>query len=147
MRRHVDQAKVVSRITLDVLSDLVSASSKARDKASVVALIRSLGAKTVHRDLVSRVRELMAFADALEDHVSGSVHLHQLFAADEQGYLSTYPDVQEAVTAGQFKSGYEHFAHFGSLEGRRGYLNVGRLCATLRRYGVDLDPVSIAAVY
>lgn len=140
MRRHLDGAKVVSSMTLDVLSDFVSASAGACEKAALVTLINSLSKKSAHRDLVPRVREWMAFADALDDRASGSIHLDQLFAADEQGYLSTYPDVQSAVSAGQFKSGYEHFSHFGSREGRKGYSGVARVAACLRKYGVDLGP-------
>jgi hypothetical protein len=40
-------------------------------------------------------------------------------AFDEKWYLSTYPDVAEAVKAGAFKSGRRHFIEVGYFEGRR----------------------------
>jgi hypothetical protein len=40
----------------------------------------------------------------------------QLF--DEAYYLKTYEDVANAVTAGYFKSGYEHYVKHGKAEGR-----------------------------
>ena len=39
---------------------------------------------------------------------------------DEDWYLSTYPDVEEAVRAGKFASGWAHFRADGYLEGRLG---------------------------
>jgi hypothetical protein len=38
---------------------------------------------------------------------------------DEKWYLSQYPDVADAVKAGAFKSGRQHFIEEGYLEGRR----------------------------
>ncbi len=40
-------------------------------------------------------------------------------AFDEKWYLSTYPDVAEAVAAGVYKSGRQHFIEVGYFEGRR----------------------------
>jgi len=37
---------------------------------------------------------------------------------DEQFYLSTYPDVADAVRSGAFASGYDHYVRFGMSEGR-----------------------------
>jgi SAM-dependent methyltransferase len=37
---------------------------------------------------------------------------------DESGYLALNPDVAAAVKSGDFKSGREHFLHFGRSEGR-----------------------------
>jgi hypothetical protein len=37
---------------------------------------------------------------------------------DESAYLTTYPDVQQAVINGQFKSGLDHYERFGKAEGR-----------------------------
>jgi GT2 family glycosyltransferase/glycosyltransferase involved in cell wall biosynthesis len=45
---------------------------------------------------------------------------------DEAGYLSLYPDVAEAVQAGLFSSGYEHWSQFGEAEGRLCRLNRSR---------------------
>ena len=39
---------------------------------------------------------------------------------DEDWYLSTYPDVEEAVRAGKCASGWAHFRSDGYLEGRLG---------------------------
>jgi hypothetical protein len=38
---------------------------------------------------------------------------------DEKWYLSNYPDVAEAVSAGALKSGQHHFIEVGYFEGRR----------------------------
>ena len=38
---------------------------------------------------------------------------------DEEWYLDEYPDVAEAIKAGQFKSPKHHFVENGYLEGRR----------------------------
>jgi hypothetical protein len=40
-------------------------------------------------------------------------------AFDDAWYLSKYPDVAEAVKAGAYKSGREHFIEVGYFEGRR----------------------------
>jgi hypothetical protein len=40
-------------------------------------------------------------------------------AFDEKWYLSTYTDVAEAVKAGAYKSGRQHFIEVGYFEGRR----------------------------
>jgi hypothetical protein len=40
-------------------------------------------------------------------------------AFDEQWYLATYPDVAEAVEAGIYASGRQHFVEVGYFEGRR----------------------------
>lgn len=40
---------------------------------------------------------------------------------DEDWYLSTYPDVQEAVKEGLFSSGWVHFRAVGYFEGRFGH--------------------------
>ena len=45
-----------------------------------------------------------------EDHPAGF---------DEASYLEIYPDVRDAVAAGQFASGLEHFQRWGRAEGRR----------------------------
>jgi hypothetical protein len=37
---------------------------------------------------------------------------------DEQWYLSTYPDIAEAVRQGEFPSGRDHYRDFGYFEGR-----------------------------
>lgn len=37
---------------------------------------------------------------------------------DEKNYLEKYPDVQEAVKRGDFKSGLDHYENFGRAEGR-----------------------------
>jgi hypothetical protein len=37
---------------------------------------------------------------------------------NEADYLSLYPDVAEAVKAGEFKGGYEHYLLYGKAEGR-----------------------------
>jgi 2-polyprenyl-3-methyl-5-hydroxy-6-metoxy-1,4-benzoquinol methylase len=37
---------------------------------------------------------------------------------NEQEYLEMFPDVQKAVLAGEFKSGYHHYKKFGKNEGR-----------------------------
>lgn len=39
---------------------------------------------------------------------------------DEETYLACNPDVRNAVTAGQFLSGFDHFMKFGRHENRRG---------------------------
>jgi len=39
---------------------------------------------------------------------------------DEAYYLTAYPDVAAAISAGQFASGQEHFSAFGRREGRLG---------------------------
>ena len=39
---------------------------------------------------------------------------------DESYYLRTYPDIQEAVRAGHFMCGFEHFMRYGVGEGRDG---------------------------
>ena len=38
---------------------------------------------------------------------------------DEKWYISRYPDVAEAVSAGLFRSGRQHFIEMGYFEGRR----------------------------
>jgi Ca2+-binding RTX toxin-like protein len=42
---------------------------------------------------------------------------------NETLYLESNPDVQSAVTAGEYESGYEHFLQVGLLEGRYGFYN------------------------
>jgi hypothetical protein len=37
---------------------------------------------------------------------------------NETAYLATYPDVQQAVINGQFKSGLDHYEKYGKAEGR-----------------------------
>jgi hypothetical protein len=37
---------------------------------------------------------------------------------DEQWYLSTYPDIAEAIRQGKFASGRDHYLHFGYFENR-----------------------------
>lgn len=39
-------------------------------------------------------------------------------SAPERDYLERYPDVEAAVRQGAFASGFEHYAHHGSKEGR-----------------------------
>ena len=39
---------------------------------------------------------------------------------DEDWYLATYPDIQDAVSQGKFTSGWAHFRTVGYLEGRLG---------------------------
>ncbi|HWB51012.1 MAG TPA: hypothetical protein VG651_18020 [Stellaceae bacterium] len=60
-------------------------------------------------------RVVLSYRDFLEI-------LHSLLRGvevDEAWYLSQYPDVEEAVKAGIFKSGKHHFLQNGYLEGRR----------------------------
>lgn len=45
---------------------------------------------------------------------------------DEAAYLSLYPDVAEAVKAGLFPNGYEHWKKFGEGEGRIHWINRSR---------------------
>lgn len=40
---------------------------------------------------------------------------------DEEWYLATYPDVQDAVNRGDIASGWAHFRAVGYLEGRQGH--------------------------
>jgi plastocyanin len=47
----------------------------------------------------------------------------ELSAFDESFYLSHNPDVASAVSAGIFKSGFEHFTAFGQAEGRTSNAN------------------------
>ena len=42
----------------------------------------------------------------------------QLF--EEDFYLANNLDVAQAVAAGEFRSGFEHFIRFGRVEGRSG---------------------------
>jgi hypothetical protein len=39
---------------------------------------------------------------------------------DEQWYLATYPDIQDAIAKGKFPSGWVHFRTVGYFEGRLG---------------------------
>ena len=39
---------------------------------------------------------------------------------DEEWYLATYPDIQDAIKQGHFKSGWSHFRAIGYFEGRLG---------------------------
>ena len=47
----------------------------------------------------------------------GRVPIKPMF--DEAWYLTTYPDVAEAVRSGRAKSGYDHFIEHGYGEGRK----------------------------
>ena len=37
---------------------------------------------------------------------------------DSDWYLSTYPDVRDAVSAGQYRDALEHYLRYGMAEGR-----------------------------
>jgi glycosyltransferase involved in cell wall biosynthesis len=144
-QRYIEGTKVVQRRALETLSEVLGAMGGAEHRQEVVALIRKLGEKPAQRDAVPLAREFMAFADALDGRLQGSVHLRHIIESDEQQYLVSYPDVAGAVEGGQFRSGYEHFAHFGSHEGRRGYRTLSNLGILLRRHGVELDLAALAA--
>lgn len=45
---------------------------------------------------------------------------------DEFQYLTNNPDVAQAVGAGDFASGFDHFQQFGDAEGRQGDFTVGQ---------------------
>lgn len=70
---------------------------------------------------------LATYADAADAGVNPLVH-YVLYGRDkghsrgepfdEGFYLDTYGDVREAVAAGQFRNGYDHWVHHGRLEGR-----------------------------
>lgn len=144
-QRYLDGAKIIHRHALETLSQVLAAMEGAQYRQDVVALIRKLGEKPAQRDAIPLARELMAFADALEGRSHGSVHIKQVIDSDEQQYLVSYPDVASAVEAGQFRSGYEHFAHFGTHEARRGYRTLNNVSLLLRQHGVELDLAALAA--
>jgi len=43
----------------------------------------------------------------------------QAVPIDEEWYTTTYPDVAEAIKAGAYRSGRQHFVNHGYFEGRR----------------------------
>jgi hypothetical protein len=43
---------------------------------------------------------------------------------DEAGYLAANPDVEQAISIGQFRSGKQHYRKFGKREGRNKYPNL-----------------------
>ncbi len=43
---------------------------------------------------------------------------------DEQGYLRQNPDVEELVSQGKYRSGYEHYVRFGQYENRPGAFKI-----------------------
>lgn len=142
--RYLDKTKTVSRVAIDIFAELIANAESSVPRHEAVQWVKRLAGKTAQRDAIPRVGELMAFVDAIEGRLDSSSHVGQLIGADEKQYLAAYPDVSEAVGDGQFKSGYEHFSHFGSHEGRKGYISTQRLGALLRRYGMELDPSHIA---
>jgi hypothetical protein len=56
--------------------------------------------------------------NSYEDFVEVVKLLLRGVAFDEKWYLSTHPDVAEAVAAGIYKSGRHHFIEVGYFEGR-----------------------------
>jgi glycosyltransferase involved in cell wall biosynthesis len=143
--RYLDKTRAVSRVAIDIFAELLANAEGSVPRQEAAQWVKRLAGKAAQRDAMPRVGELMAFADVIDGRMDSSGHLGQLVEADEKQYLITNPDVSEAVAGGQFKSGYEHFSHFGSQEGRKGYLATQRLASLLRRYGVELDPAHIAA--
>lgn len=144
-QRYLDGAKVVHRHAVEALAHVLGAMEGSQHRAEVVALIRELGGKSAQRDAIPLARELIAFADVLDGRSHGSAHIKEVIESDEQQYLASYPDVADAVGAGQFRSGYEHFAHFGTHEGRRGYRTLSKLSVLSRQHGVELDLAALAA--
>ncbi|WP_447938795.1 glycosyltransferase [Pseudoxanthomonas mexicana] len=144
-RRYLDGTKVVHRHALEALAYAIGAMEGPEYGSEAIAIIRRMGEKSVQRDAVPLARELMAFADVLDGRSHASVHIREVIEGDEQQYLASYPDVADAVAAGQFRSGYEHFAHFGTHEGRRGYRALSKLGLLVRQHGAELDLAALAA--
>lgn len=61
----------------------------------------------------SRIAGCVLLAESVLEHLA-----RQDLFFNEEHYLQSYPDVGQAVTGGAFRSGFEHYTHFGQFEGR-----------------------------
>lgn len=107
-------------------------------RARYIALVEALSAKRVPRAQVAEARSLMVALEYASGRSVPLKALREIVSEDEAGYVAIHEDVANAIGAGQIRRGADHYAHFGRLEGRKGFEGIERVVAILRECKADV---------
>lgn len=120
---HISKNDSISKVDVEIIEEIISfcsrkiISSEIWMKLSTEILKNNIQKHLVERIslIISKIYLLTGNKELLQAEIS---HLLTNYEAD---YLLRYPDVNESVLAGGFRSGMEHYLTFGKTEGREGF--------------------------
>jgi glycosyltransferase involved in cell wall biosynthesis len=121
-----------------VAREVLKHSDSRRHAPRYLELATILAAKRVPKRLETEARILLVALEYVSGRDIPVNALRDVVASDEAVYLAMHADVAEAVDAGLIKRGAEHYAVFGSKEGRRGFDGISRIALMLRDFKVDV---------